>query len=152
MSFESKQDESLNGLQNPHQTGLTLIAKAIAKGCASGPVLSKAQKAARIDRFVKAGAWTDAAVALVDLELPQWKIRRLVYENREWFCSLSRQPALPAELDETADSSHELVPLAILHAALEVQRKAGIGRNTRAPTVPQVPKASDQTVCCDNFG
>jgi hypothetical protein len=151
MSFKWKQDESLDRPPDWHGSGLVPAAKAIAEGCASGPVLSRARKISRIDRLMEAGAWTDAALALIELELPLWKLRRLVYENGAWFCSLSRQPNLPAELDETADASHEVLPLAILHAALEAQRKAGIGRNTRALTVPQVPKASRQAVCCDNF-
>jgi hypothetical protein len=151
MSFKSKQGESLDGLQDLPQSGLVLTAKSIAKGCATGPVLSRTRKVSRIGRLMEAGAWTDAALALIELELPQWKLRRLVFDHGEWFCSLSRQPNLPAELDETADASHQVLPLAILQAALEAERKARIGRNTRAPTVPQVPKASRQAVCCDNF-
>jgi hypothetical protein len=151
MSFKSKQDGNLDGLHDLQPSGLVLTAKAIAKACASGPVLSRARKFSRIGRLIEAGAWTDAALALIELELPQWKLRRLVYESGEWFCSLSRQPNLPAELDETADARHGVLSLAILQASLEAQRKARIGRNTRALTVPQVPKASRQAVCCDNF-
>ena len=28
-----------------------------------------------------------AALALVELELPAWKLRRLIYEDGEWLCS-----------------------------------------------------------------
>jgi hypothetical protein len=51
----------------------------------------KAGKAARIDQLIKAGAWSDAALTLIELELPAWKVRRLVYEDGEWFCSLSTE-------------------------------------------------------------
>ena len=61
-----------------------------------------------------ARAWNDAALALVELELPAWKLRRLVHENGKWHCSLSRHPNLPVALDDTATASHEVLPLAIL--------------------------------------
>ena len=56
--------------------------------------------AARIDQLIEARAWNDAALALVELELPAWKLRRLVYEDGEWHCSLSRQPNLPVALED----------------------------------------------------
>ena len=56
---------------------------------------AKRQRKLRINRLIAAGAWTDAALALVELELPQWSLRRIVYEDGEWHCCLSRQPQLP---------------------------------------------------------
>src|SRR6476659_5731258 len=56
----------------------------------------------RIDQLIRARAWNDAAFALVELELLAWKLRRLAYEDGEWHCSLSRQPNLPAALDDSA--------------------------------------------------
>src|SRR5262245_44795373 len=35
---------------------------------------------ARIERPIASQAWTDAALALVELELPQWQVRRLAYD------------------------------------------------------------------------
>jgi hypothetical protein len=75
-----------------------LISNVIVHACARIP----AEKAARIDQLIEAGAWSDAALALVELELPAWKLRRLVYEDGQWLCSLSKQPNLPAALDDTA--------------------------------------------------
>ena len=82
------------------------------------------QRKLRVNRLIEAGAWTDATLALVELELPQWKLRGIVYEDGEWHCCLSRQPQLPLGLDEVAEASHEILPLAILIAFLQARRAA----------------------------
>jgi len=114
-------------------------------------VLHRAGMAARIDQLIEAGAWSDAALALIELELPGWKLRRLVYEDGEWFCSLSKQPNLPVGFDDTADARHEVLPLAILSAFLEARRTTSAVRQTSSPTVPQVQPTSGIVICCDNF-
>src|SRR5271168_88011 len=43
-----------------------------------------AGKASRVNHLIEASAWTEAALALIELELPGWKLRRLVHENGEW--------------------------------------------------------------------
>ena len=73
--------------------------------------------------MVEAEAWTDAALALIEMELPGWKLRRLAYEDGEWICSLSSQPYLPAQIDDTADSNHEVLALALLSAFVEARRR-----------------------------
>jgi hypothetical protein len=103
-----------------------LIYEVIADACTRLPVLNRAGKAVRIDRLIAAGAWTDAALALIELELPAWKLRRLVYEDGEWHCCLSKQPSLPVAFDETADASHEVLALAILSAFLEARRRTSV--------------------------
>jgi hypothetical protein len=114
-------------------------------------VLKRTEKAALIDRLIEAGAWTDLALALIEIELPAWKLRRLVHENGEWLCSLSRQPNLPAELDDSADAGHEVLPLAILSALVEARRKTGAARVTSTPTVRQAGTMPVYAVCCDSF-
>jgi hypothetical protein len=89
------------------------------------PWLATRPTAARIDRLIEARAWNDAALALVELELPRW-LRRLVYENGKWHCSLSRHPNLPVALDETATASHEVLPLAILAALVEAHHRMSV--------------------------
>jgi hypothetical protein len=128
-----------------------LFSRVIAGACARLPVLIKAGKAAWLERLTQAHAWSDAVLALIELELPAWQLRRLVYEDGEWFCSLSKQPNIPAALDDTADSSHEVLPLAILGAFLEARRKTSATREIRSITVPQIRLAAGVAVCCDNF-
>src|SRR6476619_5758672 len=63
--------------------------------------------AARIDELIEARAWNDAALTLVELELPAWKQRRLIYEDGKWHCSLSRHPnsrSRPSRGDAKADA------------------------------------------------
>jgi hypothetical protein len=133
-------------------TALTpdLIHNVIVNSCTNLPVLKKAEKVASFDRLVEVGAWCDAALALIEIEVPAWSVRRIAYEDGEWFCSLTREPNLPAALDDTADGNHQALPLAILGAFLEVRRRTNI-RDTRSPTVPQVRSTSGYPICCDNF-
>src|SRR5262245_46704991 len=69
---------------------------------------------ARIDRLIASQAWIDAALALVELELPQWRVRRLAYDGGEWFCSLSCQRELPDWLDQPVEAHHAELARAIL--------------------------------------
>jgi len=107
-----------------------------------------------MDRLLEAGAYTDAAIVLLGLEMPNWKIRRLVYENGEWLCSLSRQPNAPIEFDEMAEGVHRLLALAVLRALLEARRLKSVerackhspdNRRLEYSLGPSVP------VHCDNF-
>jgi hypothetical protein len=113
--------------------------------------MKRAGKAAQIEQLIEAGAWDDAALAPIELELPAWKLRRLVYEDGEWLCSLSRQPNLPVALDDTADASHEVLPLAILSAFVEARRRASATRETSFQIVPPVRRSAGYAICCDNF-
>jgi len=125
-----------------------LISNIIAGACTRLLVLKKAGKTIKLDRLIKAGAWSDVALALIDLELPAWKVRRLVYEDGAWLCSLSKQPKLPIELDDTAEAMHEVLPLAILSAFVEARRRKSVARET---TVPLIWSTSINAICCDNF-
>src|SRR5262245_32941450 len=51
----------------------------------------------KFDRLIAAGAWVDAALALIAFELPHWKLRRIVCDDGEWLCSLAKEPLLPLE-------------------------------------------------------
>jgi hypothetical protein len=145
--FDRLGDE-LRGAPTP---GLDLFAKIIASACTRIPVLSKPGKATKIGQLIEIGAWTEAALALIELELPAWKLRRLVYEDGEWLCSLSRHPNLPVAIDDgIVDAAHEVLPLAILRAFVEVRRMRGVTDET-VPVVPQLRQVSEPAICCDNF-
>ena len=112
-------------------------------------ILGKSNKASKIESLIKAGAWTEAAFALIELELPTWKLRRLVYEDGEWRCSLSRHPNLPLELDDSVDASHENLSLAVLQASVEASLSDGACDATSP--IPQIQSAGEIPICCDNF-
>jgi hypothetical protein len=155
MLFHTKDEDRLDRLTEQLRLApaLTcdLISTVMAEACSRLPVLRSAGKTARVDRLIEAGAWNDAALALIELELPVWKLRRLVCEDGQWFCSLSKQPKLPVDLDETADANHDVLPLAILGAFVEARRMAGAVHKIRPQTVPQIRPKSGHAVCCDNF-
>jgi hypothetical protein len=155
MLFDPRHEISLERLERDARLAPTptreLFLKIAKHGCPRLRVLRSAGRAGQLDRLIEAGAWTDATVALIALELPSWQIRRLVYEDGEWLCSLSRQPNLPIDLDDTADASHEVLALAILCAFVEARRRIARERKSSAATVPQMKPDAAQRVCCDNF-
>ena len=88
-----------------------LMSEIVSDACARLPLLNKDGKAAaRIAELIQSSSWIDAALALIEIELPGWKLRRLVYDEGEWHCSLSQQPNLPVELDDAIDAHHEVLP------------------------------------------
>lgn len=151
MVFNPKHEDRFDRLTDQLRLAPTLtpdlISNVIVDACTRLPAVN----AARIDQLIEAGAWSDAALALVELELPAWKLRRLIYEDGAWLCSLSRQLNLPVALDDTAHASHEVLPLAILTAFVETRRRTSAMRGTSVQTVPQVRRTSGYAVCCDNF-
>jgi hypothetical protein len=127
-----------------------LLADAMAEACADIPALNTA-RAARVHQLIAAGAWTDAALALIELVLPAWHLRRLVCEDGEWHCSLSCDLNLPVEVDDTADAHHALLPLAIVGAFLEARRRASAPYEPPFRLVPRVRTPTDQAISCDNY-
>jgi hypothetical protein len=153
MLFDPKYEERFGGLEQrlrcAHAPTPPVMAEVIGAACTRYASQGPAAKA-RLDGLVKSGAWTEASLALVELELPQWKLRRLVYDDGEWLCTLSQQPLLPLGLDEVAEASHDVMPLAIMLALLEA-RRAAASSVTDANTVPRVRPLPGCAVCCDSF-
>jgi hypothetical protein len=128
-----------------------LVAEIISVACTRMPSLNKSSAAAvQFDKLKKTSAWMDLAIALIELELPAWKLRRLVPEDGAWFCSLSKQCNVPLAVDDTVDASHEDLPLAILSAFVEACKR-NAAREIDAQTVPLVRPSQGYAVCCDNF-
>jgi len=126
------------------------LIQSVIASCTRLPNLGK-KAAQRIARMVEAGAFTDAALAVIACELPQWQLRRLVCDDGEWLCALSRQPQMPEDLDDTADGRHAVAALAILDAFLEARNRTIAAREMQLPAVPTLRPASDHMLCCDNF-
>ncbi|MGY2909604.1 hypothetical protein [Bradyrhizobium sp. URHC0002] len=115
------------------------------------PSANQNAKAARVERLIQAQAWTDAALALIDLELPQWQVRRLAYDEGEWHCALSRQRELPDWLDQSIETRHADLALAILSAFVEAQRVSAPSSRTSVPSAPWRADALYEPICSDNF-
>ena len=138
-----------NALRNAQEPSLDLFSKIINSACTRVQALGQALT--HIVRLAEIGAWTEVTFALIALELPLWTVRRLAYENGEWLCSLSRQPNLPMALDDCAEASHEVLPLAMLCAFLEACRRRHRARES-VSAVPQVAQPSvHHIICCDNY-
>ena len=95
------------------------------------------------NQLAACGAWTDAVLLLLRLGLPQWKLMRLVYEDGEWHCFLSRQPQFPSGFDEGAEAAHEVLPLAVLIAVIQARTTVA----SATTSVPQVGALPSCTAC-----
>jgi hypothetical protein len=107
----------------------------------------------RIRALIEAEAWTDAVLAVLEVELPQWKLRHLVQEDGEWRCCLGKQHLLPDWLDDIAEVSHPVLPLAILDALIKAHLLALGSEEAPCGSVPSVRLAAGDAapLCCDNF-
>jgi hypothetical protein len=111
----------------------------------------QAVRSKRVGQLIRLGAWTEAALELIELELPQWKMRRLVYDAGEWYCALSRQRELPDWLDQAVEGRHPDLALALLTALIEARCQASDAQATRVPRAPQGANAVFETMLSDNF-
>src|SRR6202140_4696912 len=120
-------------LRDAHAVTADLMLEIIGETCRRFPSMGQTEKTARIERLMGSGAWTDAALALIDLELPLWQVRRIAYDEGEWYCALSRERELPDWLDRSVESHHEDLALAILGAFVDAQRFTAPSRRTSVP-------------------
>ena len=128
-----------------------LLSEIIRKACRHFPSQGQRQRTARIEQLIATGAWMDAILALIDLELPQWQIRRIAYDQGEWFCALSRTPELPEWLDQPIEAHHDDLALAILSAFVDAQRISAPSSRTSVPTAPRQASQFYQPVFGGNF-
>jgi hypothetical protein len=128
-----------------------LLSDVIATVCRRFPSLGQPEKTTRIERLMASSAWTDAVLALIALELPQWQVRRIAYDEGEWHCALSRQRELPDWLDQSIEAHHPDLPLAILSAFVDARLAAARSGRSSVPAVPYDANASYAPLCCDNF-
>ena len=138
-------------LRDTYTVTAEFLSDIISQTCRRFPSTGQSSKTARVKRLIQSGAWTDAALALIDLELPQWKIRRIAYDEGDWHCALSRQRELPDWLDQSVEARHADLALAILSAFVEATR---ISAPLSRPSVPAVRpdlNALYEPVCSDNF-
>ena len=149
MLFHLKSEDRLAALQQRLTRDHALTPDAVSE--ITAVVGARDEQIDRIDALMQSGAFTDATLALIELTPAAWKLRRLSYDDGEWHCSLSRHPGIPAEFDDTADGSHEILPLAILSALIVALRDHQAAGGNRLRTVPPIRLTAGQAVCCDNF-
>ena len=115
MPHPSEHDDALDlpaRLRDANAATIGLISDVIGAVCRRFPSTGQPEKTARIERLMASAAWTDAVLALIELELPQWQVRRIAYDEGEWYCALSRERELPDWLDQSIEAHHPDLPLA----------------------------------------
>jgi hypothetical protein len=135
-----------------HAVTTELMSDIVGAACRRFPSMGQTEKTARIERLIGSEAWTDAALALIDLELPLWQVRRIAYDEGEWYCALSRERELPDWLDRSIEARHADLAMAILTAFVEAQRIAAPSSRPSVPAVSPDANPLYDPVCCDNFG
>ncbi|MGY4630143.1 hypothetical protein [Bradyrhizobium sp. USDA 4486] len=139
-------------LGNAHAMTRLLMLDIIDHACRQLPSLGRSQRTARLMRLIDAEAWTDAALALMEIELPLWQVRRIAYDEGEWHCALSRERVLPDWLDAAVEGRHGDLAIALLSAFVEVQ---ALQLESSRPSVPSVRQTLDPVyvpAACENFG
>ena len=139
-------------LRNADAVTADIMSDVIGETCRRFPSLGQSEKSLRLERLLESGAWTDAALALIELELPQWQLRRIAYDEGEWHCALSRQRELPDWLDAAIEARHADLALAMLGAFVEARRIAAPTIQTSVPAVPQDANPMFEPMLCDNLG
>ena len=148
-------NEQLEGLENRIRGAEYVTAElltSIVNG-ASRRLLMPSQTAnsARLAKFVSDGAFTEAMLLLIELELPQLKLRRITYDEGEWHCALSRQRELPDWLDQAIEARHPDFTLAIAGAFIEALRTIEPLRGASRSSVPAFRSERFETLSCENF-
>jgi hypothetical protein len=138
-------------LRDAHAVTAELISDVIGEACRRFPSVGQTQKTVRIEQLIASEAWTDVALALIDLELPLWQVRRIAYDESEWYCALSRERELPDWLDRSIEARHADLALAILSAFVDAQRITAPASRTSVPAVPRDANPLYEAVACDNF-
>jgi hypothetical protein len=151
-ALEHHELDGLNDrLRDATEASVALFGEVIETACRRFPSIGQSAKTARIKRLIQSGAWTDAALALIDLELPLWQVRRIAYDEGEWHCALSRQRELPDWLDQSIEAHHEDLALAILSAFTEARRVSAPSIRPSVPSVSPCADALAEVICGDNY-
>ena len=137
-------------LRDASAADASLINDVIDAACRRYPSLGQTDKTARLTQLIQSGAWTDAALTLIDLELPLWQIRRLAYDDGEWYCALSRERELPDWLDQAIEARHADLALAILCAFVEAKRVSAPESRTSVPEARSTALDIYETLPVDN--
>ncbi|MCA1531312.1 hypothetical protein I6F21_01925 [Bradyrhizobium sp. NBAIM03] len=125
-------------LRKAHSMTRPLMLDIIGRACRRLPSLGRSERAARV------------VLALLELELPMWQVRRIAYDDGEWHCALSRERELPDWLDSAVDARHADLALSLLSAFVEVRTLA---IEVSRPSVPSVRPMLDplyEPVACHN--
>ena len=138
-------------LRDAAKANTDLVNEVIGSACRRYPSLGQTEKTVRLTKLIQFGAWTDAALTLIELEIPLWQVRRLAYDDGEWYCALSRERELPDWLDQSIEARHADLSLAILCAFVEARRISAAESRTSVPDVRNYTRDFYETLPIDNY-
>jgi hypothetical protein len=138
-------------LRNADGVTVELFSEVIRDACWRLPSVRRTRDFTRLEQLIQSEAWTDAALALLALESPQWRLRRIVHDAGEWHCTLSRGRELPEWLDQPVEACHGDLCLAILSALVGTKCEDASTAADRVATVSSMDQTIDVPLCCDNF-
>jgi hypothetical protein len=118
--------------------------------CKRLPAMRRTAEAQRLDRLVAAGAWIDAALALIAIELPDWQLRRLAFDEGEWHCALSSERNMPDWLDDAVETHHADMATAILDVFCSAIARRGASHLTAVPASVS-PRTDFTPMLCENY-
>ena len=147
----SELGELTRRLTDAAKADAALVSDVISAVCRRYPSLGQTGKTKRIEQLIASAAWTDVALALIDLELPMWQVRRLAYDEGEWYCALSRERELPDWLDQSIEAHHADLSLAILSGFVEAQRVTAPASRTSVPDARYTTRDFYEALPVDNF-
>jgi hypothetical protein len=110
---------------------------------------TRAERARRIRELIGAKAWTDAALATVELAGSR-AVRRLSRDDGEWRCTIGSQWPVPDWLDDAVEFGHAALPLAILGALVETLARNPV-ENAPMASVPQSRSDLVPGTCMDRL-
>lgn len=139
-------------LRNAQAMTRPLMTEIVETACQRISSLGQNSRTARLLRLIDAEAWADAALVLIELELPMWQVRRIAYDEGEWHCALSRERELPDWLNAAVEARHADLALALLSAFLDVRTLVADVSRPSVPSIRPVPDPLCEPVVCDNFG
>lgn len=152
MLFHHNRAERLAGIADQLRSADRLSTNLVSGIASEFTPHSSASASAHIRALIAAGAWTDAALALLAEGLPRWKLRRLAYDDGVWHCALSLQRNLPEWLDEEVETNHQDISLALFKGLVEAARQEpSDSGDTSTPAAPRIRIKQIELICCDNF-
>jgi hypothetical protein len=149
MLFRSDRTQRLDRIADMLRTGQP-SADLISGAAAVCERVLSSRESQHIKALIDAGAWTDAALTLLAIELPSWKLRRMIYDEGEWHCAISRERELPEWLDDAIEVHHADLAITVLKAVVEGLRLAD-DKKTGKRSI-RAPLNSENLISCDNFG
>ena len=147
--------ELRHALDGAPQASADLVSAALDLMAARCALPDRAGRTQRIRTLIDAQAWTDAVLAIVDLDRSRG-VRRIDCDGGEWLCRVGSRWAVPDWLDDSVQFTHPALPLAILGALME-SLALGRGGAVAAATPTAVPPSRSRrgdsipAVACDNY-